>query len=29
MGHLAILKTFLETEQKYALILEDDIYIDL
>ena len=29
MGHLAILKTFLESEQKYALILEDDIYIDL
>lgn len=29
MGHIAILKTFLETDQKYALILEDDIYIDL
>lgn len=29
MGHMEILKTFLTTTTKYALIFEDDIYIDL
>ena len=29
MGHMAILKSFLSTDQKYALIFEDDIHLDL
>lgn len=29
MGHMAIMKQFLTTTTKYALIFEDDIYIDL